>query len=91
VEYPTRNRQRNNDIKEKHAMRHLTIAAAAVAISALFVAPVSAERIQGGPIKQNGQCWKSHSVGSDMTWGRWTACPTPAAAPATAGSTRRRT
>jgi hypothetical protein len=91
VEYPTRNRQRNNDIKEKHAMRHLTIAAAAVAISALFVAPVSAERIQGGPIKQNGQCWKSHSVGSDMTWGRWTACPTPAAAPASAASTRRRT
>ena len=43
-------------------MRHLTIAFAAVAMTALFAAPVSAERIQGGPIKQNGQCWKSHSV-----------------------------
>ena len=44
-------------------MRHLTIAFAAVAMTALFVAPVSAERLEGGPIKQNGQCWKKHSVG----------------------------
>jgi hypothetical protein len=72
-------------------MRQLTIAFAAVAMTALFAAPVSAERISGGPIKQNGQCWKSHSVGSDMTWGRWTACPTPAAAPAAAPATRKRT
>jgi hypothetical protein len=72
-------------------MRHLTIAFAAVAVTALFVAPVSAERIQGGPIKQNGQCWKSHGVGSDMTWGTWRACPTPAAAPATAPVARKRT
>jgi hypothetical protein len=72
-------------------MRQLTIAFAAVAMTALFVAPVSAERIQGGPIKQNGQCWKSHSGGADMTWGRWTACPTPAAAPATARAVRKRT
>ena len=40
-------------------MRHLTIAIAAVSLTALFVAPVSAERIKGGPIKQNGKCWKS--------------------------------
>jgi hypothetical protein len=86
-----KSRQRHNDTKEKHAMRHLTIAVAAAALTALFVAPVSAERISGGPIKQNGQCWKSHSVASDMTWGHWTSCPTPAAAPATAASTRRRT
>ena len=72
-------------------MRQLTIAAAAVAMTALFAAPVSAERISGAPIKQNGQCWKSHSVGSDMTWGRWQACPTPAAAPAPAAGTRKRT
>jgi hypothetical protein len=72
-------------------MRHITIAFAAAAMTALFVAPVSAERIQGAPIKQNGQCWKSHSVGSDMTWGTWRACPTPAAAPATGATTRRRT
>jgi hypothetical protein len=45
-----------------------TIGIAAVAMSALFVAPVSAERLQGGPIKQNGQCWKSHSAGSEATW-----------------------
>jgi hypothetical protein len=91
VEYPTRNRQRHNGTKEKHAMRHLTIAIAAAALTALFVAPVSAERLQGGPIKQNGQCWRSHSVGADMTWGRWQACPTPAAAPAVGAATRKRT
>jgi hypothetical protein len=72
-------------------MRHLTIAIAAVSMSALFVAPVSAERIQGGPIKQNGQCWQSHSGGSEGTWGTWGACPSPAAAPAVARPARRRT
>jgi hypothetical protein len=72
-------------------MRHLTIAIAAAAVTALFVAPVSAERISGGPIKQNGQCWKSHAVGADATWGHWAACPSPAAAPAPAVATRRRT
>jgi hypothetical protein len=72
-------------------MRQLTVAFAAAAITALFVAPVSAERISGAPIKQNGQCWKSHSVGSDMTWGTWRSCPAPAAAPATSAATRRRT
>jgi hypothetical protein len=72
-------------------MRHITIAFAAVAMTALFAAPASAERISGGPIKQNGQCWRSHSVGSDMTWGHWRACPTPAAAPAPAAATRKRT
>jgi hypothetical protein len=58
-------------------MRHLTIAIAAIAVSALFAAPVSAERINGGPIKQNGQCWKSHSGGSEGTWGTWGACASP--------------
>jgi hypothetical protein len=72
-------------------MRQLTIAAAAVAMTALFAAPVSAERIQGGPIKQNGQCWKNHGVGSDATLGTWRACPTPAAAPAVGAATRKRT
>jgi hypothetical protein len=42
-------------------MRQLTIAIAAAAVTALFVAPVSAERISGGPIKQNG--W-----GTDGYW-----------------------
>ena len=72
-------------------MRQLTIAFAAVAMTALFAAPVSAEKLEGAPIKQNGQCWKKHSVGSDMTWGTWIACPAPAAAPASAAATRKRT
>jgi hypothetical protein len=72
-------------------MRHLTIAIAATAITALFVAPSFAEKLEGGPIKQNGQCWRSHGVGSDMTWGHWQACPTPAAAPAIARPARKRT
>ena len=51
-------------------MRQFTIAAATVAIAALIsAAPASAERISGGPIKQNGQCWKSHSGGSEATFG----------------------
>jgi hypothetical protein len=76
---------------ERHAMRQITIAIAAVAVTALFAAPVSAERLQGGPIKQNGQCWKSNSGASEATWGTWTACPSPAAAPAVARPARRRT
>jgi hypothetical protein len=72
-------------------MRHLTIAIAAVAMTALFAAPVSAERISGGPIKQNGQCWKSHSGGSEATWGVWGPCASPAAAPAAARPARKRT
>jgi hypothetical protein len=72
-------------------MRHLTIAVAAAAITALFVAPSFAEKLEGGPIKQNGQCWKSHSAGSDMSFGHWAACPTPAAAPAVARAARKRT
>jgi hypothetical protein len=71
-------------------MRHITIAIAAIAVTALFVAPVSAERISGGPVKQNGQCWKSNSAGSESTWGTWTACPSPAAAPGVARPARRR-
>jgi len=70
-------------------MRHLTIAIAAVAMSALFVAPVSAERLMGGPIKQNGQCWKSNSGNAESTWGTWVACP--ASTPAAARPTRKRT
>jgi hypothetical protein len=72
-------------------MRHLTIAITAIAVSALFVAPVSAERLQGGPMKQNGQCWKSNSGGSESTWGIWVACPSPAAAPSVARPAHRRT
>jgi hypothetical protein len=72
-------------------MRQLTIAAATIAITALIsTAPVSADWIAGGPIKQNGQCWKNHQ-GNEQRFGVWVACPQPAAAPAVKRTTRRRT
>ena len=41
-------------------MRQFTIAAATVAIAALIsAAPALADHNGGGPIKQNGQCWKA--------------------------------
>jgi hypothetical protein len=41
-------------------MRQFTIAAATVAIAALIsTAPTLADHNGGGPIKQNGLCWKS--------------------------------
>jgi hypothetical protein len=55
-------------------MRQFTIVAATVAIAALIsAAPASAEHNGGGPIKQNGQCWKA-SKGSDQMFGHWRAC-----------------
>ena len=70
-------------------MRHFTLAAATVAIAALVAAaPASAERLMGGPIKQNGQCWKSNSGGGKSTWGTWTACPQAASTPATRRAAR---
>jgi hypothetical protein len=72
-------------------MRQFTIAAATVAIAALILAvPASAERINGGPIKQNGQCWKTQKGQETGTWGVWQACPQPASAPAVQRNTRRR-
>jgi hypothetical protein len=74
-------------------MRQFTIAAATVAIAALIsAAPASAERLQGGPMQQNGQCFKHTSGGiAESTWGYWTACPKPANAPAVQRPSRRRT
>jgi hypothetical protein len=73
-------------------MRQFTLAAATVAIAALVAAaPASAERLMGGPIKQNGQCWKSNAGGAESTWGTWSACPTPAATPTTRKASRNRT
>ena len=63
-------------------MRQFTIAAAIVAIAAVFsAAPTSAEAIFGGPLKQNGKCWFSakHSSPSDATWGYWGSCAEKAA------------
>jgi hypothetical protein len=55
-------------------MRQFTIAAATIAIAALIsAAPASAEHNGGGPIQQNGQCWKA-SKGSDQMFGHWRAC-----------------
>jgi len=55
-------------------MRQFTVAAATVAIAALIsAAPALAEHNGGGPIQQNGQCWKA-SKGSDQMFGHWRAC-----------------
>jgi hypothetical protein len=69
-------------------MRQLTIVAATIAIAGLISAPALADHLAGGPMKQNGQCWKNH-MGSDYRFGAWVACPKPAAAPATQRSPRR--
>jgi hypothetical protein len=59
-------------------MRQFTIAAT-VAIATLVAAgPASAERINGGPLKQNGQCWRSHGGASEAAWGFWEPCAQPA-------------
>jgi len=55
-------------------MHQFTIAAATVAMAALIsLAPALADHNGGGPIKQNGQCWKA-SRGSDQMFGHWRAC-----------------
>ncbi len=57
-------------------MRQFTIAAATVAIAALIAAaPASAERLMGGPIKQNGQCWKNNASGSEFDLGNVDGLP----------------
>ena len=64
-----------------------TIAAAAVAV--LFAAvPASAHNIGGGPIKQNGQCWKASKLNDGGSFGSWGACAQPASNPATTAKRR---
>jgi hypothetical protein len=54
----------------------VTLAAATIAIAALIsAAPASADRIQGGPVKQNGQCWTGWKISDVGTYGYWMACP----------------
>jgi hypothetical protein len=61
-------------------MRQFTIAIAAVGIAALAAgAPASAEVSHGTPVKQNGQCYRHHGVGSDHQFGSMESCPAPAA------------
>jgi len=55
-------------------MRQFKIAAVIVAIAALTSgAPALADHNGGGPIKQNGLCWKA-SRGSDQMFGSWREC-----------------
>ncbi len=58
-------------------MQKVTLSVATVAIAALLAsAPVSADIIRGGPLKQHGQCWKySASNEKDARFGSWGACP----------------
>jgi hypothetical protein len=64
-----------------------TIAAAAVAV--LFAAvPASAHNIGGGPIKQNGQCWKASKLNDGGSFGSWGACAQSASNPAAAAKRR---
>jgi hypothetical protein len=52
-----------------------------------YFAPASAERINGGPLKQNGQCWRGHGSASEATWGFWQPCAQPASGSATQRTT----
>ena len=72
-------------------MRQFTIAIAAVAVAALVSAtPGLADYNPGGPVVQNGQCWKA-SKSTDQAFGHWRACVQPASGSATQLNTRRRT
>jgi hypothetical protein len=71
-------------------MRQFAIAIAAVAIAGLTAeAPASASQL-GGPVKQNGQCWKHHGVGSDHMFGSMESCPQPASTHAAPRAARQR-
>jgi hypothetical protein len=55
-------------------MRQFTIAAATVAIAALTATtPGLADHNGGGPIVQNGQCWKASKT-SEQAFGYWRPC-----------------
>jgi hypothetical protein len=71
-------------------MRQFTIAAATIAIAALIsAAPVSAENVLGGPIKQNGQCWQKQKGSEAGTFGYWQPCVEKANSAASNGPVRR--
>jgi hypothetical protein len=69
-------------------MHQFTLAAAAVAVATL-VSPAFADYNPGGPVVQNGQCWKA-SKSTDQAFGHWRACPQPASGTASQLNTRRR-
>ena len=64
-----------------------TIAAAAIAALVAAV-PASAHNIGGGPIKQNGQCWKAAKLNDGGSFGTWGACAQGASTPTV--TTKRR-
>ncbi len=63
-------------------MHRLTIAAVTIAFVALLAsAPAQADDVHGGPIVQNGQCFKySRGYEKDARFGSWGACPQTASA-----------
>jgi hypothetical protein len=63
------------------------VAAAAVAMLVATV-PASAADM-GGPVKQNGQCWKGAKTSDGGTFGSWAACPGGTSAPAPAATHRK--
>jgi hypothetical protein len=72
-------------------MRHFIIASAVVGIVTLAAeAPASAEISHGTPIKQSGQCYRHHGVGSDHQFGSMETCPQPASNPTVSRPTRQR-
>jgi hypothetical protein len=60
-------------------MRHFIIAITAVGFAVLATgAPASAEVSHGTPVKQGGQCYRHHGIGSDHQFGTMESCPQPA-------------
>jgi hypothetical protein len=64
-----------------------TIAAAAIA-ALIATVPASAENVGGGPMKQNGQCWKAAKLNDGGSFGTWGACAQGASTPT--ATTKRR-
>jgi len=62
-------------------MQKLTIAAATIALGALFASDLALAEVNYGPAKQGNQCFTyAHTFGRDGRFGSWGACPKPAAA-----------
>ena len=81
----------NGNHQGEAPMRQFTIAAATIAIAALIsAAPVSAENVLGGPIKQNGQCWQKQKGSEAGTFGYWQPCVEKANSPTVRQPARHR-
>jgi hypothetical protein len=62
---------------------------AAAAVAALIAAVPAYAADMGGPVKQNGQCWKSAKTMDGGTFGTWSACSGGASTPAPAAANRK--